>query len=132
MFESLEEDGSCDGVKPGIERVKQNQAVRGKKLSEELGEGTAVSILRGITRAQGFEQFESARPCEAILNFLEQSFDLEAKWNTASGARFFGRWRQDKLVQLAFIEPGGMADFVNVVIFRGHPEDGNGFDAGNR
>ncbi len=116
----------------GIQRVEKNQAVRGKKFGEEPGEGTTVGVLWGITRAQDFEQFKAARTRQAVFDFLQQPFDLEAERNAPSGSRFLSRRRQDKLVQLAFIEPCRVADFVNVVIFRGHPEDRNGFDPGER
>ena len=69
---------------------------------------------------------------EAVLDFLQQSFDLDAERNTPGGTRFLEAGGGKTSLQLALIKPGGVSDFVNVVIFRRHPEDGDGFDAGER
>jgi hypothetical protein len=124
LDEGVAEKRSGDAVKAFIERIEKDQAVVGENAREKSGEGTAVG---GFGKIRFVEEIAEGLT-EKWLGANDEIVDFLAERDAADGdVRFGGLWEREFL-EFTFVEPDDVADFVDVVIFGGHPEDG---DSGN-
>src|SRR5207302_6216838 len=79
--------------------------------------------------AKDLRDFAATCGAEQLRSFRLQRFDLDAKRNAPDGSAAAGSGGQFEFYELAFVEEGNMADFVEIVVFRGHPENRNSVDA---
>ena len=92
---------------------------------EERGEGAAVGGVWTV----GFVEKIAEGLAEKRLGANDEIVDFLAEANAADGDVRFGRLGEREFLELAFMEPGDVADFVDVVIFGGHPENRDGGDS---
>lgn len=108
-----------------VEWIEQDEAVVGENAREKSGEGAAVGGFGKIgfveEIAEGLPQ-KRLSPDDEIVDLLTEA--NATYWNVR-----FRRFREGEFEEIAFVEPGDMADFVDVVIFGGHPEDRDGGDS---
>ena len=107
-----------------VERVEKDETVIGENACEQRSEGAAVGGVGNV----GFVEKIAECLAEKRLGANDEIVDFLAEANAADGDVRFGRLGEREFLELAFVEPGDVADFVDVVIFGGHPENR---DSGN-
>ena len=90
--------------------------------AKRRGESAAVGGHGRI----GFVEQIAEGLAEEGLSADDEIVDFLAEANTADRNRILDGFGKRELLQFAFVEPGDVADFVDVVVFRGHPENGDG------
>ena len=125
VSEGVAEKRRGEAMKAFIEGIEKDQAVVGENASEKSGEGAAIGGLGKI----GFVEQIAEGLTEKRLGAYDQVMDFLAETDTADGHVRFGGLGEREFLEFAFVEPGDVADFVDVVIFGGHPENRNGGDS---
>ncbi len=113
----------CNFVQPRIEGVHQDQSVLCEKPRKQFAKRAAVSLFRPVTFRQILRQQVAAAVRQHFCGFLHQWLDLFSERNPSHRPSYFPTGRQFKTDQFSLVEPSCMADFVEIVIFRGHPKN---------
>src|SRR5271163_2073952 len=113
----------------GVQRVQQNHSATGQHSGKESCERRAVRFCWSIAVAQDVRQQRTALLIEHVGGFAN---GVGAGWtehDSAYGLASIDGRRQFEARGAAIVKPGGVADFVEIVVFRGQPEDGDRVDA---
>ena len=108
-----------------IERIEKDQALVGENARKERGKGAAVGGHGRI----GFMEHIAEGLAEERLNKDDEIVDFLAEGNTTNRNRLVGGFGESEFQQIAFVEPGDVADFIDIMIFGSHPENGDGGNA---
>src|SRR6202030_2567592 len=88
-------------------------------------ERASVCFAPVVALLQKLRQKDAALFDEQFSSFVNLFVDLRAQqyFPDRTSGILLARRRKLKALQLPLLKPTHMADFVNVMVFRGHPED---------
>ena len=101
----------------------------GKNAGEQSCKSSAIRGGRHIGLLQNGRNHLTVWASKQSYRLQNKPIDLRAQKNASHGNIRIHRLWQFKAMQFPFMEPSGMTHLVNVVIFGGHPENGNSIDA---
>src|SRR5579859_460688 len=130
VFRGLAKNGFAEPMKARIERVEDDHSVRRKNAGKEFSERGSVGFFRRVARAKNRAQLSRRRAAQHDGGGANHLFDLLAELLRSHRRGRAVPRGQYKFIELAVVEEGGVANLVEVVIFRGHPKNRNGIHAG--
>ncbi len=119
-------------MQPNIQRIEQDETVFRKQPRKQLSERATVRLFGAVTFSQEVRQLITALAAEQRRCLPRHLFHLRAQGDLPHRLTSLRRDRQLKPFELAGFKPGRVADFLQVVIFRRHPEDGHRAHARSR
>ena len=112
----------CDSVQLRIQRVKKNDAEIIQNARVELREGTAKGLAFAVGSPQVFADLGDAKQS---FNLCHCRRYLVIKRNAPNRRAFYMRHIDRKFLQMVSVWQADGVNLCQIVIFRGHPEDGD-------
>ena len=122
VLDGVAKDGCAEGVKVAGGGVDEDQSLFGEDRREQAGKGLGEG---GVGSVGGFDGVEDRAGAEEFSGLIEQRADAGAERDGADGP-VVRLVREAQGLQLVARGKNDVVGFVEVVVFGGEPEDGDG------